>query len=56
MRTWDFLAMTGFVAWASVITWLVMRVTRQVRGLWRRLRWALSGWRKPYKPYPAYRR
>lgn len=56
MNTWDLLAVSGFIAWASIITWLVVHIVHRVRGLWRRLRWALSGWRKPSKPYYAYRR
>ena len=43
MNLWDFLAISGAVAWI----WNAVAVWRWLRDFRRRLIWAISGWRQP---------
>lgn len=50
MSPWDFLAVSGMIAWAWIITDGVQRVARAWQGLRYRLRWAFWGWKQPRRP------
>lgn len=55
MNAWDFLALSGMIAWACAFVGAVRSVLRAWRGLCYRLRWALTGWKRRSRRYGVSR-